>query len=160
MGTNIKYKKNNRYTKVASLYLLLCSGMFGLSPSKFYWIIISKTTSKWGYDFDETLVELARNNPTSRFYNKIKAIDEDTVLYHAEPVTEKLTVGTATNDVMAVAEFIYATDDIFADKWKDQKIAEIKPEVSETNFAVEMNSIEKSVNKPVSREMQNPMPTV
>jgi len=128
LRTQIRYKKNNRYTVVAHLFLTLCCGQFGLPQSQFYWIIVSRTTSKWGHDFDETLIELARKDPTSRFYNKIRSIDEDTVLYHAEPLAKNVTVESATNDVMAVAKFIYSTDEIFAEKWKDQKIEETKTE--------------------------------
>lgn len=160
LRTQIKYKKNNRYTRVAYLFLMLCSGsQFGIPPSRFHWIIASKTTSKWGYDFDETLVEQARKDPTSRFYNKIKSIDEDTVLYHVEPVSEKLTVETATNDVIAVAKFIYSTGEIFAEKWKDEKILETKPVIAETTTEFNLYSNVEPVNKS-SQSEDAPIPSI
>lgn len=132
IGTPVRYKKNNRYNQVAMLYLAICCGQFGLPLSQFYWTIFSQTTSKTNWDFDETLVELSRKDPTSRFYNKIKQIDEDTILFHAVPVDPALTVEAATKDIMAVATFIYSADDVFVEKWKDQMISDKEDDISKT----------------------------
>jgi hypothetical protein len=138
--TKIRYKKNNRYVAVANLVLALCCGMFGLSPSKFSWIIFTKTTSRWGHDFDETLVELARKDPTSRFYNKIKHIDEDTAMFHEATASSQLTVDAATKDVRAVAEFIYSSGDVFDKKWKDDAVTETENGIPTKSLAPEIGA--------------------
>lgn len=129
--TPIRYKKNNRYNQVGMLYLAICCGEFGLPPSQFFWVIFTKTTSKTRWDFDETLAEWSLKDPLSRFYNKIEKIDEDTILFHKVPVGSKLTVEVATNDVLAVAKFIYSADHLFAEKWKDQMIPDTEDDCSE-----------------------------
>lgn len=152
IATPIRYKKNNRYVKVASLSLAICCGMFGLSPSKFSWVIYSRTTSRWGHDFDETLVEIARKDPTSRFYNKIKHIDEDTIMFHAAPVSTQLTVDAATKDVIAVAEFIYSSDSVFDKKWKEDVVSETEANSSQNNLAPRTGAV-----SPMSQEF-TPVP--
>ena len=136
ISTQIRYKKNNRYVKVATLILTICSGKFGLSPSKFSWVIFARTTSKWGHDFDETLVEIARKDPTSRFYNKIKHIDEDTVMFHEAPVSTTLTVESAIKDVIAVAEFIYSADKVFDEKWKEETLQQKQADILQSTPAM------------------------
>jgi len=131
LSTPIRYKKNNRYIRVADLKIKICCGLFGLSPSQFHWVVYTTTTSKWGCDFDETLQEIAKQDTGSRFYNTIRKIDEDTLLFHSIPVSKELSVEEAVNDIQAVADFIYKSDPIFADKWKDQDIMDTEAEESE-----------------------------
>jgi len=128
--TAIRYKKNNRYMQVANLEMAICCGYFGLSPNTFHWVIYVRTTSKTADNFDEKLEHIAKENPSSRFYESIKKIDEDTVLFCSSPITEELKVGDAVNDIQAVADFIYSSGKVFDEIWKERAIDNSGEQVS------------------------------
>lgn len=122
VATPIRYKRNNKYMQVANLEIAICCGQFSLDPNTFHWVVYVRTTSKTADNFDEQLEHIARENPGCRFYDSIKKIDEDTVLFCSSPITESLKIGDTANDVQAVADFIYSSAKVFDEIWKERTI--------------------------------------